>query len=159
LTLKNAACVKAAFFLFFSMPYEFTDSKTNADIGLLVTADGVEELFAEAAVGMTEIMADLDGVLEKRQLSFELKGDDLEELFYSWLSDLVYYKDVEGFLVKRCEVEIKRNKTISLSARLFGDDIDPQRQTLKADIKAITYYGFRIEQKEGQWQAEVVFDL
>jgi SHS2 domain-containing protein len=30
---------------------------------------------------------------------------------------------------------------------------------LKADVKAITYYQFKVEEKDGKWTARVVVDI
>ena len=72
------------------MPYKITDAHTCADVGLAVSGETLEQIFADAASGLMEIMVDPGGVEEKRKLAFEIEEDSLEELFYSWLSELIY---------------------------------------------------------------------
>ncbi len=141
------------------MPYEITDAHTCADVGLTVSGETPEQIFADAAIGLMEIMVDPAGVEEKKKLSLEIEEDSLEELFYSWLSELIYIKDAGDFLMKHCRLKIKKNKGYKLMADLAGDNIDPKRQILKADVKGVTYYRFKIEKIEDSWQGEVVFDL
>jgi SHS2 domain-containing protein len=141
------------------MPYQLTDLHSCADVGLIATGRDLEELFADTAAGMTAIMVDGEGLDDRRKLSFELEEENLDDLFYKWLSELIYYKDAEEFLLKRCVLQITENHKIRLKAELFGDTIDPERHVLKIDVKAVTYYRFRIEKVRDQWQGEVVFDL
>ncbi len=141
------------------MPYQLTDLHSCADVGLVATGRDLEELFTDAAIGLTAIMVDGEGLDDRRRLSFELEEENLDDLFYKWLSELIYYKDAEEFLLKRCVLQVAANHKIRLKAELFGDTIDPGRHVLKIDVKAVTYYRFRIEKVRDQWQGEVVFDL
>jgi SHS2 domain-containing protein len=141
------------------MPYELSDFHTSADVGMVVSGGSLQEIFCDAAIGLTEIMVDLDGLESRKQLVIELENENLEDLFYQWLSDIIYFKDVESFLVKRCDIDITADPVYKLKAVLYGDEIDYSRQTLKVDVKAVTYYKFRIEKVGDHWQGEVVFDL
>jgi len=141
------------------MPYKISDEFTCADVGLIVTGETLERLFSDAASGLMEIMVEPDGVEESKNLKLEIDGDTLEELFYNWLSELIYIKDAEDFLLKKCRLEIGDKKKFNLKAFLTGDSIDPKRQVLKVDVKGVTYYRFRVEKIGNEWQGEVVFDL
>ena len=142
------------------MPYKLTDVHTTADAGLEVVGASPEELFADAAVGMTEIIVDLDGLVEKQEVSFDIEEATLDDLFFGWLSEVIYYKDAQSLLLKRCELKIsEKSGRFILRARLFGDEIDPDRHTLKVDVKGVTYYKFGIKRERDKWRGEVVFDL
>jgi SHS2 domain-containing protein len=141
------------------MPYKLTDTHTTADAGLEVFGANLEELFADAAIGMTEIMVELDGLEERQEIAFELEGDDLEDLFFKWLSEVIFYKDAECLLLKRCELRIDEKDKPALKAQVFGDEIDPKRHNLKVDVKGVTYYKFGIKKENDHWRGEVVFDL
>ena len=141
------------------MPYRLTDINATADVGLIVESDTVPQLFAEAATGLMEIMVDLDGIRSDRRLSIDIKADSLEDLLYSWLSDLIYHKDTDNFLVNKCNITITEKSEYILAAELTGDSIDPGRHILKVDVKAVTYYKFKIGRKNNLWFAEMVFDL
>lgn len=136
-----------------------TDLHTCADAGVTVTGESLIELFADAATGLTEIMVDLDGLEEKREISFRLESGNPEDLFFNWLSEIIYHKDASCFLVRRCDLKISEGDRIELEATLYGDEIDPDRHNLKIDVKAVTYYKFRVEKVNNHWQGEVVFDI
>jgi SHS2 domain-containing protein len=42
---------------------------------------------------------------------------------------------------------------------VYGEPIDLERHQPRADVKAITYYMFKVEEKDGRWQARVVVDI
>lgn len=140
------------------MPFELTDAHTSADIGLIATGRDLVELFSDAALGLTSIMVSMDGLTLDRERLVEIAGDDLENLFRRWLSEIIYIKDAERFLLRRCEIKLDDN-AFSIKGRLFGDTIDPSRHLLKIDVKAVTYYKFRVEKVGDIWRGEVVFDL
>ena len=141
------------------MPYKFTDQYSTADAGIIVTGRNIEELFADAAIGMTEIVVDLDGLEDRQEKRVELEAADVEQLFFDWLSEIIYLKDAERFLLKECRMEITFEKRIRLQAVLNGDIIDQDRHKLKVDVKAVTLYRLRVEKTNDHWQGEAVFDL
>jgi len=141
------------------MPYRFSDEYSPADAGLIITGDSLEELFADAAIGMTEITADLVNIDESREMPVEIEADSLEQLFFDWLSEIVYLRDADGFLFKSCDLKIDIGKHAKLKGRLFGDSIDPGRHILKVDVKAVTLYRLKIEKINNHWRGEAVFDL
>ena len=55
------------------MPYRFSDKYSTADAGIIVTGRTVEELFCDAALGMTEILVDLEDLESGRQLMVKKK--------------------------------------------------------------------------------------
>lgn len=141
------------------MPYELTDRSTTADAGLTATGSSLEELFADSAIGLMQIMTEVNELEEKDSLSFEIEEDTTEELYYRWLSDIIYYKDAEDLLVKKCRIELVENDRLKLKATIIGEKINPEKHTLKVDVKAVTYYRFKVEKENDNWHSEVVFDL
>lgn len=141
------------------MSYRLTDYNTTADIGLVAENKTLTQLFADTATGLMEIMVNLESIRENRQLSINIRADSLEDLLHLWLSDLIYYKDADNFLVKKCRITLSETDEYTLSAKLTGDTIDPERHTLKTDVKGVTFYRFKIGRKDNLWFAEMVFDL
>jgi len=141
------------------MPFKITDIYTSADVGLIVTGESLEELFIDSAMGLTEIIVNSEGLEDDRTISLEINAENIEDLYFSWLSDIVYYKDAESFLLKRPILELFDAEKSSLKAILHGDTIDPARHILKADIKGVTLYKLKIRKTGNIWRSEVVFDL
>jgi SHS2 domain-containing protein len=59
----------------------------------------------------------------------------------------------------RFDLVIKHEKDYRLDATVAGEQIDPRRHELRADVKAVTFHRFRVEEKQGVWTAEIVFDI
>jgi SHS2 domain-containing protein len=46
-----------------------------------------------------------------------------------------------------------------LQGTLIGERLDPARHATKVLIKAVTYHGLEVAQREGVWSARIVFDI
>lgn len=141
------------------MPYKHTDSNTCSDVGLIVTGNDLSQLFSDAAVGLIAVTAEPEELVEQKAVDLKLAAESLEDLFYSWLSEVVYLKDARNLLVCRCEINISQEPPFMLTGKVYGDIIDRMRHTLKVDVKAVTYYRLRVEKKNDHWEAEAVLDL
>nr|MBN2277074.1 archease [candidate division Zixibacteria bacterium] len=141
------------------MPYKINDTHTSADIGLVVTGRDVVELFRDALLGLIEIMAEPSSLESSRNLPVQLTAETIGDLFFSWLAEILYLKDAENFLPVDCVLKIEGKDGFHLEGALIGDSIDPVRQILKIDVKAVTYHKFNIAKTGEKWRGEVVFDL
>ena len=145
--------------------YEVIDH--TADIGLRAYGKDLKKLFANAAAGMFGILADLKNVQARQRQGIEIEAPDIEELFLSWLSELLYQHNSRGIIFKEFSIEKLTERSLLAEAR--GEKIDLKRHRLKKEIKAVTYHGLKVEKvkKKGQarlrsdfvWQAEVIFDI
>ena len=129
----------------------------TADAGIVVHAADLPELFANAALGMFSLMADLAGVRETEVREIAVEARDRETLLVRWLTELLYYLDAEEMLFKRFEVQ-ELSET-ALRARCFGERIDPERHRLHFGVKAVTRHLLRIEPEDGGYRATVLFDI
>ncbi|MFH2036534.1 MAG: archease [Candidatus Zixiibacteriota bacterium] len=141
------------------MPFKITDKYCPGDVGLTVSANSLENLFIDSGLGLMNIMTDLEIVRKTKQININVKEDSLEDLYYAFLSELIYIKDADNFLFSGIELKIDCPEEFHLNATIFGENIERDRHTLKTDIKAVTYYRFRIEEVEDRWESEVIFDL
>jgi len=157
--MKTPLVIERRFFYYVFMSYRLSDSGSSGDIELAAENESLEGLFADAARGLTEIIVDISDLRSDRRISLEVDGENLEELFFNWLSEIIYLKDVDNFLLKDCRVSFSDGQKRSLKGDLEGDDIDPDRQNLKIDVKAVTLYNLKVEKKDNHWHGEVVFDL
>ncbi len=55
--------------------------------------------------------------------------------------------------------ELNKDGKWSLEATVYGDKIHVNKQSMRVDVKAITYHHFKVEEKNGKWQAFVVLDI
>ena len=87
----------------------------------------------------------------------KLEAPNVEELFLSWLSELLYQYNSKKIILKEFSIERLTEKSISANAR--GEKLDLQRHQLKTEIKAATYHQLRVQKLKDIWQAEVIFDV
>ena len=104
-------------------------------------------------------MVDLDGVSPVLSHQISLTAEDLETLLFRWLAELIYLKDSECFLFGRFEISIRETTGWELETTAWGDRIDYEKMSLKADVKAVTYHLFALEQIPQGWRARVVLDI
>jgi SHS2 domain-containing protein len=60
------------------MPYKISDAYTSADVGLIASGETLEQLFADSAAGLMEIMVEPEGLRESRNLALEIEGNSLD---------------------------------------------------------------------------------
>ena len=136
-------------------PFEIVDH--TADIGIVAYGADIKQVFANAALGLFNLMADLDDFKEDLQRELELSAEDVEVLLIEWLNELIYIFDVEHIIFKRFEIE--KLTSTQVKARCFGEKIKPGQHKLKREIKAATYHMLRISKDDGTYKVQVIFDI
>ena len=126
----------------------------TADVGIVVTASEPAELFRRAALGMARLMREKTGSERSVERVLALRSDSLDLLLVSWLSELLYLDEVDGFVFEDAVfVELGEG---GLRATVIGrlEPEIPERQ-----LKGVTYHGLALEQAGNDWQARVIFDI
>jgi len=135
--------------------YEIIDH--TADIGLRAYGEDLKTLFANAASGMFSILADLKNVHPKRSLKIKVEAPNVEELFLSWLSELLYQYETKRIVFKEFLIDNLSQNSISATAQ--GEKLNLARHQLKTEIKAVTYHELKVQKIKDYWQGEVIFDI
>ncbi len=136
-------------------PFEIFDH--TADIGIIAYGTDISELFANAALGLFNLMVDLDNLRENVEHVVQLSAEDKEALLVEWLNELIYIFDVERLAFKRFKIDELTDNT--LTAKCFGEKVDPQRHNIMREIKAATYHMLQINKQNGIYQARIIFDI
>ena len=129
----------------------------TADAGIIARGGTLNELFANAALGMFSLMAELGGVREREQRQIELTARDVQGLLVNWLSELLFYVDAEEMLFSRFEID--ELSDTRLRARAWGERIDRDRHELHFGIKAVTRHTLEVVKESGRYRATVLFDI
>lgn len=151
----------------------FESIDISGDAGIRAFGDTVEDMFANAAIGMYSLITDPEGVEEKEEMPVEVEGHSMEGLLVSYLNELIFRFDTYGFVGRRVIIaEITPSLTLSprgegtgegevfkVRGTVSGEEFDPERHERRLLIKAATYHMLKIEKKEGQWVADVIFDI
>jgi SHS2 domain-containing protein len=129
----------------------------TADMGIEASGETLEELFAQAAYGLLEIIAGTPEALCREEKIVTVEGEDSEELLVNWLNEILYLFEIKRFFPLDFEIEEVRGKRVL--ARVRGEPFDPQRHPVEREVKAVTYHQLRLEKTDGLWQARVYVDL
>ncbi|MGD0898596.1 MAG: archease [Thermoguttaceae bacterium] len=129
----------------------------TADVGLRIRAATLDDLFADAALGMFSIMVEnLDEVRPSQPLAISLAEDQPDALLRLWLAELLYTFHVRRMVFSRFEVAVRSG---GLTATAWGEPIDPARHQLDVEIKAVTWHGLKLDRQPDGWLAEVIVDI
>ncbi len=129
----------------------------TSDIGVRVFGQTLEELFENAAFAMFDIIADLDGIKSTITQEFELTSQNYEELLKAWLDELLYNFYTKNIIFNKFEI-VKLSEDF-ISAKASGKPVADNRNRLKTEIKATTYYNLKIIKKDDYYEVDIVFDV
>ena len=81
-------------------------------------------------------------------------------LLFELLQELIFYKDAERLLLCVEDVEIGGVEgRFALKAGAVGEELDPERHDLGADVKAVTLHRYKVEETAGGWTATIILDI
>ncbi|MBL7151415.1 MAG: archease [Candidatus Omnitrophica bacterium] len=135
--------------------YEFIEH--TADIGIRVRGGNLKALFANAASAMFEIIAErrTPASTALKSIKIAQQAENLEELFINWLNELLSLSAAKNLIFSRFTIGVLDNK--SLQAVVSGEDAAAFKPN--TEIKAATYHQLKLEEDNGKWMAEVIFDV
>jgi SHS2 domain-containing protein len=128
----------------------------SGDIGLRVWGKTLEELFENAAIGMSGLITDTSNIEETGEREITLSSDSNEGLLIQWLNELIFLFDAEGFIGKVFKVSLHDN---GLKAKVSGGNFNPEVNESRLLIKAATYHGLSLKKNNSHWEATVIFDI
>ena len=139
------------------MPHRFLEDITQADVAFEATGKTLNTLFKSAAKAVIETMANPKTVKPKLTFEFTKKEANVERLLFEFLEEIIYLKDKEAAVF--CSIAVKVNeKTLEAKAVLNGDTVNPKKQELHQDVKAITMHNYKVEHKKA-WKTTIVLDI
>lgn len=148
----------------------------TADTGLRICAPDLKRLFSYTATGLFDIITELEKIQPQQSYSVEVKAPDVEELLVGWLRELLFLFSAKEVVLCRfnietigcqkqepgnndcCSPQTKEDQWY-LKAIAYGQPLDLRQHRVKVEVKAVTYHQLKVEQKKGEWVAEVIFDV
>ncbi|HSD58912.1 MAG TPA: archease, partial [Methanotrichaceae archaeon] len=103
-------------------------------------------------------MTDLSKVQVKETWKTELKSSDLEQLAYSWLSEIVFLFETESAVFSTFKVKLDQKDEWMLEAEIGGERLDLKRHAFDNEVKAVTLHEFQVK-KNDMWCVQVVLDV
>lgn len=126
----------------------------TADLMVKAYGNTLEECFANAGYALFDQTVDLSGIGPVKTFDIEASGDEPEDLLYSFLSELLFVEDCEGFIMCELEVRFDGGRVV---CRGKGEVLDRSRHRIKSEIKAVTYHMLSVNADEPS--VTVIFDV
>jgi SHS2 domain-containing protein len=131
----------------------------TADIGLRIYAADLADLFRTAAEALFDvIVTNRDRVEPLKTDKFQLTADSTNALLLDWLNELIFRFETGHVVFGRFDVSVDADGC-SLTARVHGEPIDPQRHVLDHEVKAATHHGIQVVHDQDGWVAELILDI
>ncbi|MFQ5790476.1 MAG: archease [Acidobacteriota bacterium] len=129
----------------------------TADYMVEIRAPDLRSLFAEAAVAFLDILSDPETVRPRLPVAVQVEAENTEALLVSWLTELLFLYESEGWLFSRFEFFVLTGT--QLEAEAWGEKLDPSRHPIDREIKAVTYHRLRLVKEGDGLKTTIVFDL
>jgi len=129
----------------------------TADIGFEAFGATPQEVFANAARALMNLMVDLDAIAPLETARLRAEASDMPSLLVNWLSEILYQFDAEGRLLCGFEFERLTNRALAATAR--GEKFDRTRHQVKLLVKAVTYHQLDLRETAQGWRAQVYVDI
>jgi len=139
------------------MAYRFLEDVAIADIAFEATGKTLSELFQSAAEATIVSMANPKSVKSMITKEIKLKAESVNNLLFDFLGEIIFIKDKDAMVFNEVKVDVDE-KEMSLKATLKGDAINPAKQELRNDVKAVTMHYYEVVH-EKEWKARVVLDI
>jgi len=115
------------------------------------------EAFENCALGMMSLMLDISKVRPQQRASLSVHGRDSKSLLVAWLSEILFLVEAEGWAFG--SFEISEISEVAVVGWGTGEPLDADRHAIELEIKAPTYHMLELEEGEGRWTAQVIFDV
>ena len=129
-----------------SMAYRYLDHMTDAFIE--VTGNTIDEAFENAGISVVDTIIDIKSVENKEDRKIEIHANDLKNLLYSWLEEIIILTITDGFAGKIFNVKITKNDRYHLLAKISGEEINFEKHHFKMEIKSPTYHLMEIKDEK-----------
>jgi SHS2 domain-containing protein len=129
----------------------------TGDAGVMVYGASLAELFQNAAESLFTIITEIETIQPITAHNLFLQAPGLEELLVSWLNEFVYLFDTRKLLFGKFEIlEMGKDQVKAVG---WGEEYDQERHPIKSLIKAVTFHQLKIEERDGVWESQIIFDL
>lgn len=132
----------------------------TGDVGVKVCAPTLNQLFADAALALTDTVTDRRLVAASCSAAITLRSAAVDLLLVDWLNDLVYRLDTAGLVVARVKVSVTEDAGAwTVRGTVDGETLEPARHPIKTLVKAATYHALEVVRAGDEWQATFVLDV
>ena len=130
-----------------SMSYKYLEHSTDAFIE--VKAKNLEEAFSVAGKSVVETIIDSKNIQEIEEKDIRVVGENIHNLLYNWLEEIVTITITDGFAIKNFSVNIKKNKEYQIISKISGEKLNLKKHNYKVEIKSPTFHLMEIKENDG----------
>lgn len=134
--------------------YKFVEDLTS-DVMFEAYGKNLKELFTNAALAMFEVICQIKKIKPSEVREVDVKADNAKELLYNWLSELIALVDTEQMFFSKFEITEIDEK--HLKAKCYGEPMIPEKG--ETVVKAVLYYGFKLEKTKDGYKARIGCDI
>lgn len=146
-------------------PYTFLDHP--ADVGFAARGKDLPALFAHAALAVCDYGWELGRVKPAESIQLQVRAATLEDLLFSWLSEILFLTDAEGWVFKKFDLErVEQASPEQNEMTLWevvgvaqGEKFEEGRHHARTYVKAVTYHQLAVQKARQGWQAQVFLDV
>jgi len=129
----------------------------GADIGVRGFGATKAEAFEQAALALTGVVTDPNGVEPMETVALHCEAGDDELLLAAWLNAIVTEMALRGMLFAHFHVELDGTR---LRATAAGEPASRARHAPCVEVKGATYTELRVARSaDGGWVAQTVVDV
>lgn len=131
----------------------------TADVGIRAYGKDLNEAFENAAIGMFDLITDVEKVEPIGEYKVILEALDTEQLLVDWLSELLFIHTVKGIMLTKFGVRIEEEEgKWQLIGNASGELYDQKKHPYNTEIKAVTHHILEIKKSDG-YTVQVLFDI
>ena len=119
----------------------------EADGGVRAWGSTRASAFAQAAQGVLALLVKPEEVAEREHREVRAQGQSPEQLLFNWITECLYVHEIEGFVVRRVEVDACSATVIH--GVLHGEELDTNRHHLGTRVRAATTDQLSVVERDG----------
>jgi SHS2 domain-containing protein len=109
--------------------------------------------FAQAAQGVLALIVKPEDVAEREHREVRAQGQSPELLLFNWITECLYVHEIEGFVVRRVEVDACSATVVH--GVLHGEELDTGRHRLSTSVKAATMDHLSVIERDGRHELRI----
>jgi len=130
-----------------NMSYKYLEHSTDAFIE--VKAKTLEEAFSIAGKSVVETIIDSNNIQEIEEKDIQVVGENIHNLLYNWLEEIVTITITDEFAIKNFSVNIKKDKEYQITSKISGEKLNLKKHNYKVEIKSPTFHLMEIKENDG----------
>lgn len=141
---------------------EYLDHMTDAY--LRIRGQTMKEAFEYSAMGLVNIMYDIENIDKNQRIPILAEGEELEHLLFDWLDKILLMMLIDKVIFSKFDIEITFDRSSTkyvLTGYGEGEFVDLNKHELKVEIKGITYHEMKIldDENTNETIIEYIVDL